>query len=496
MYLLAKNLDSKPTCKLESSICCILSLSRMIYSTPGVYVEEQPSTSQPIIGVGTTIPVFLSFYRKHQQKIIEIEIDPRDTNEIKLDLEGHPVINCLNDEGVVTFNYKKLGEHEIDNVKLSIDNSNKKSYCTIKTKPIKAPGNTQDKIQDKTTIQLIYLSFAETSENYDFVKCNNFKDFELNFGNFTIHPEKSCLAHAVLGFFQNGGTRCYVCRADNITQTPGVTKNNVDDILKFSENHEDISLIIPVGREIKINERTKIIEHCGKMKDRFAIFHYNTQDQDIEKETLLDKSEHRGKAAVYHPWVKVFDPATNKDIDVPPSGHVAGIYARVDDQQGVQKCPANEVVVGVKDVSIAITKEEQDILNPKGINCIRVINGKIKVWGARTLDIESPNSKYINVSRSFMFLSESIEKGTQWAVFQPNTIALRQQIVRNITDFLLIQWRAGMLFGETQQEAFIVQCDAETNRNADQGVLRAIVQVALVQPAEFIIIQISHKQAS
>jgi hypothetical protein len=95
-----------------------------------------------------------------------------------------------------------------------------------------------------------------------------------------------------------------------------------------------------------------------------------------------------------------------------------------------------------------------------------------------------------------MFLSESIEKGTQWAVFQPNTIALRQQIVRNITDFLLIQWRAGMLFGETQQEAFIVQCDAETNRNADQGVLRAIVQVALVQPAEFIIIQISHKQAS
>jgi len=95
-----------------------------------------------------------------------------------------------------------------------------------------------------------------------------------------------------------------------------------------------------------------------------------------------------------------------------------------------------------------------------------------------------------------MFLSESIEKGTHWAVFQPNTIALRQQIVRNITDFLLNQWRAGMLFGETQQEAFSVQCDAETNSNADQGQLKAIVKVALVRPAEFIVIQISHKQAS
>ena len=309
------------------------------------------------------------------------------------------------------------------------------------------------------------------------------------------------MAHAVSGFFQNGGKRCYVCRANQNKVSEGLTtqknqpESNIEKVLKFSECFEDISLVIPIGKNISGDIRNEITEHCHKMKDQFAIFHFETKDQDVTGGLNLPK-DYREKAAVYHPWVKVFDPAGQEDIDVPPSGHVAGIYARVDDQQGVQKAPANEVVVGVKDVSIGITKEEQDTLNPKGINCIRVINGKIKVWGARTLSLDDIDYRYINVCRSFMYLSESIEKGTQWAVFQPNTIALRQQIVRNITDFLLIQWRAGMLFGETQQEAFRVQCDAETNSNANQGELTAIVQVALVRPAEFIIIQISHKQTS
>ena len=459
----------------------------MIYNTPGVYVEEQPSTSQPIIGVGTTIPVFLSFYRNYQQNKKKIEIIE---NTLKYELQEYPVI-----EDARTFNYKNAGQESsvIKSVILSNDNVTKKSYCTLEFNT-----TTQAKSANQKAIELTYLSISEPSDKFDFVKCNSFNDFVVHFGDFTIHPEeKSLLAHAVLGFFQNGGTRCYVVRGDQITQVSDNSKSNVDEILKFSENYEDISLVIPVGTAININERSKIIEHCGKMKDRFAIFHFEEKDQ-TEEDFLKEESKHRGKAAVYHPWVKVFDPAENKDIDVPPSGHVAGIYARVDDQQGVQKCPANEVVVGVKDVSIGITKEKQDALNPEGINCIRVINGKIKVWGARTLDIgtDNLNNRYINVCRSFMYLSESIEKGTQWAVFQPNTIALRQQIVRNITDFLLIQWRAGMLFGETQQEAFRVQCDAETNSNAVQGELKAIVQVALVRPAEFIIIQISHKQAS
>lgn len=460
----------------------------MIYNTPGVYVEEKTSTSQPIIGVGTTTPVFIGFYDKHIQHKQTIEIT---NNSLVYDLE---LDSAMVDEGAYSCKVKE-GKIEIKKVTHSNPANGKVKFT------IELDGG----IEGAPKLELTYLQVTASSDSsptFEFQECKSFTDFQRYFGDFTIHPEKRLLAHAVLGFFQNGGSRCYVGRGDKITQVSDNSKSqvsdnsksNVDTILKFSENYEDISLVIPVGTAINVNEHSKIIEHCGKMKDRFAIFHF--KEKDITEKDFLKQSQHREKAAVYHPWVKVFDPAGQEDIDVPPSGHVAGIYARVDEQQGVQKAPANEVVVGVKDVSIGITKEDQDTLNPNGINCIRVINGKIKVWGARTLSLENTDYRYINVCRSFMYLSESIEKGTQWAVFQPNTIALRQQIVRNITDFLLIQWRAGMLFGETQQEAFRVQCDAETNSNANQGELTAIIQVALVRPAEFIIIQISHKQTS
>ena len=463
----------------------------MTYTTPGVYVEEKTPTSQPIIGVGTTTPVFIGFHDQHVQHKQTIEIETG-SSEYKCNLEHASV---MIDEGTYSW---KIKERDIQIKKVTLsepDNGNKKSMCTIEFVSV----NNTNK---KPKLELTYLQVTASngsSPTFEFKECKNFTDFKTHFGDFTIHPEKRLLAHAVSGFFENGGKRCYVCRANQDKVSEGLTtqknqpESNIDKVLKFSECFEDISLVIPIGKNISGDIRNEITQHCHKMKDRFAIFHFETKDTAVTENFLRNNSE---KAAVYHPWVKVFDPASKEDIDVPPSGHVAGIYARVDDQQGVQKAPANEIVIGVKDVSIGITKEDQDTLNPKGINCIRVINGKIKVWGARTLNPVEIDYRYINVCRSFMYLSESIEKGTQWAVFQPNTIALRQQIVRNITDFLLIQWRAGMLFGETQQEAFRVQCDAETNSNADQGELRAIVQVALVRPAEFIIIQISHKQTS
>lgn len=177
---------------------------------------------------------------------------------------------------------------------------------------------------------------------------------------------------------------------------------------------------------------------------------------------------------------------------MPPSGHIAGIYARVDAQRGIHKAPANEVVSGAVGVKQAISKNQQDGLNSKGINCIRVFNSGIKVWGARTLS-QNNELRYINIRRTLLFLRESIDEGTQWAVFEPNNPALWQKIKRNVSDFLLVQWRAGALFGNTEREAFYVKCDAETNPPTEVALGRVIAEVgvSIVRPAEFVIFRIS-----
>jgi phage tail sheath protein FI len=201
-------------------------------------------------------------------------------------------------------------------------------------------------------------------------------------------------------------------------------------------------------------------------------------------------------ATMYYPWIEVANPlATNGDasIMVPPSGHMAGIWARTDETRGVWKAPANEVVRGALNVEKAITKAEQGILNPIGVNCIRPFgtNG-IRVWGARTLSSD-PSWVYINVRRLFNMIETSIMDGTQWVVFEPNDQTLWERVRRTITGFLLGLWREGALFGSSANEAFYVKCDAETNpsESIDLGRLVVEVGIAPVKPAEFVIFRIS-----
>jgi phage tail sheath protein FI len=197
---------------------------------------------------------------------------------------------------------------------------------------------------------------------------------------------------------------------------------------------------------------------------------------------------------VFDPVEQAAKPSGDGTILVPPSGHIAGIYARVDTSRGVHKAPANEVVLGALGLGVAISKNDQGQANEQGINCIRSLNGNILVWGARTL--AGPNDsdlKYINVRRLLLFLRGSIEQGTQWVVFEPNSPALWQKIKRNITAFLTNVWRDGALFGDTAAEAFYVKCDAETNPPAlrDLGQVVTEIGVAIVRPAEFVIFNIS-----
>jgi phage tail sheath protein FI len=206
----------------------------------------------------------------------------------------------------------------------------------------------------------------------------------------------------------------------------------------------------------------------------------------------------KGYGAFYFPWILVADPLkpAGERIAVPPSGHLAGVYARSDAERGVHKAPANEVILGALDVQYPVSKILQGSLNPLGVNCIRSFNGTIKVYGARTLASDSagdPEWQYINVRRLFNYLRESLDKGTQWVVFEPNSELLWAKIRRNVSAFLTTVWADGALMGATPQEAFFVRCDAETNPAAtrDNGQVITEIGVAVVKPAEFVVFRIS-----
>jgi phage tail sheath protein FI len=250
------------------------------------------------------------------------------------------------------------------------------------------------------------------------------------------------------------------------------------------------------------NIATAILDQCEILKDRFAVLNVDEAETDPVRMKVRDSSY----GAVYHPWIRVFDPLTQDTKLVPPSGHVAGIYARTDIERGVHKAPANEVVRGIinrdingtrKPLKYLLTKGDQDLLNPRGINVIRDFrkDGRdIRVWGARTMSSDSM-WKYVNVRRLFIFVEESIDQGTQWVVFEPNDEPTWAMVRRSISNFLISVWRSGALMGATQEEAFFVKCDRTTmtQDDIDNGRLICYIGIAPVKPAEFVIFRISQK---
>ncbi|MFI5930990.1 phage tail sheath family protein [Actinoplanes sp. NPDC051494] len=238
-----------------------------------------------------------------------------------------------------------------------------------------------------------------------------------------------------------------------------------------------------------------IISHCEQMGDRMAILDPppDLTAQQVRKWRQETAGYDSKFATLYYPWIKVFDPAGGRAVHMPPSGHVAGLWARTDNERGVHKAPANEVLRGVVDLQIKITKGEQDLLNPIGVNCIRSFPGRgVRVWGARTLSSD-PEWRYVNVRRLFNYIEESVLLGTQWIVFEPNDLRLWGTIRRNISAFLTEEWRRGALFGATAAESFYVKCDAETNppEVIDRGQVVCEIGICPVKPAEFVIFRLS-----
>jgi len=239
-----------------------------------------------------------------------------------------------------------------------------------------------------------------------------------------------------------------------------------------------------------------MIAHCERMRYRFAVLDtppgLNAQ-QVIEwrNYTNFDSSY----AALYYPWIEIADLSGSGRTTkmVPPSGHMVGIYNRVDADRGVHKAPANEVILGAINLEIHLSKGEQDLLNPMGINCIRTFPGRgIRIWGARTMSSDGA-WRYINVRRLFIMVEASLDAGMQWVVFEPNDRTLWAKVRRDANSFLKTIWLGGALFGNTPEEAFYVKCDDELNPPEIRDLGQLIIEVGLapVKPAEFVIFRIT-----
>ncbi len=302
----------------------------------------------------------------------------------------------------------------------------------------------------------------------------------------------------------------YIVKAPPMTKLPQVQSNHfTGDVsdrsgLEGLEVAEDVTMVScpdlmsayqagTLDRDGVKAVQLAMIAHCERLGDRVAILDPlpDLSPQEVKRWREQDTNYDSKFAALYYPWVKVS--ANGRPVAIPPSGHIAGIYARNDTQRGVHKAPANEVIQGALEAAVQITKGEQDTLNPIGVNCIRSFTGRgLRVWGARTLSSD-PAWRYVSVRRLFNYVEKSIERGTQWVVFEPNDSDLWARVRRDVGAFLTGVWRDGMLFGNTPEEAFFVKCDEELNPPdvRDRGQLFIDIGLAPVKPAEFVVFRLS-----
>ncbi|MGO8917415.1 MAG: phage tail sheath family protein [Stellaceae bacterium] len=335
------------------------------------------------------------------------------------------------------------------------------------------------------------------------------------------------LAQAVFGFFQNGGRRCYcvnLAKGQPIVGGGGRRKG-----LELLEEIDEVNIVAAPGYTDAPSYEA-LLSHCEKQRNRVAILDAPQEVKDIDqlakvgtapspsksagKDTgndapktpagrggggLRPRVSDHGYGALYFPWITVQDPLSPRTlVDVPPSGHLAGIYARTDATRGVHKAPANEPIRGALNLTYRLTDEEQGELNQAGVNCLRFFPREgILVWGARTLADSASEWRYLNVRRLFNMIEESIVRSTRWVVFEPNDMALWKAIRRDLGAFLTMVWRDGALMGATPEEAFFVRCDAETNppEVIDAGQVVTLIGLAPVKPAEFIIFRVGQHQA-
>jgi len=501
------------------------------YLSPGVYMEEVSSGSKPIEGVGTAVAAFVGFAEKgpaNQPTLVTnwTQFTQSFGDFIDGSYLAHAVYGYFLNGGGAAY-IVRIGGDDGDGaasaptaqgelpagsegkpglVVKALEAGPAGDSITIETADASEPGenNEQFKLIVKRGEKV-----EETFDNVSLRKGNNNVASRVKAESKLISVEEvrgggTMELHKGARVNLYGGTGL----PDSVTVSPADYVGDSSDRTGFGglEAIDEVTMLcVPdltaaLERGMLDMEGFKAVQlamiaHCELMADRVAILDPppSLNAQQIKDWRVNEAGYDSKYATLYYPRLKVMDPSRGKAIFVPPSGHMAGIWARNDDTRGVHKAPANEVVRGAISLELNITKGEHDQLNPVAVNCVRSFPGQgIRVWGARTLSSD-PEWRYLNVRRLFNFVEESILSGTNWVVFEPNDQKLWDSVRRTVVMFLRRVWRDGALFGRTPAEAFFVKCDEENNppENRDAGILTVEIGIAPVKPAEFVVFRIS-----
>jgi Bacteriophage tail sheath protein len=532
------------------------------YGAPGVYIEEQPSGSMPIEGVGTAVAAFVGFTERYDSE----QGDPTDPTGVKPQLVTswpqyervyggfvrgavlpHAVRGFFENGGSAAYICRIPGAGGSDRATLTLPAAENPQTTSMQLSAVN-PGA-------QLEVEVVPPSAAAApadAENGDSGTAGN------GSGEYTLRVYEGGQLREELGGIQFSGRSArtvektvndrskflrieltplqgaslaeripaagrYTLQAPPVSTgsvTPADLVGNESDRtgyqgLAIAENVTMVAIpdLITVAtgddgsidEELYLGAQKQLIDFCEASHNKMAILDTPpglNATRALEWRSRLARDS--AFAALYYPNVVVPNPlarpgATNGELylTVPTAGHVAGVWARTDATRGVWKAPANEAVRGIVRLETDVTNGEQDLLNPEGVNCIRSFGSYgTKIWGARTLAKTDPSWRYINVRRLFNFVEESIQRGTQWAVFEPNDYDLWQRVKRNITSFLRGLWMQGALVGTTPEQAFYVLCDESNNpaSSVDEGKLIVEIGIAPVKPAEFVIFRISQWQ--
>jgi phage tail sheath protein FI len=494
------------------------------YLSPGVYVEEVEAGARPIEGVGTSVAAFVGLAQEGPvNEPVLVTNWSQFTQTFGEFMEGsylaHAVYGYFLNGGGTCYVVRVGGDRPPTAAKAELPTAKDKSVAGYRVTALEA-GTAGNQIRvevsdasepSEDTFRLVVRAPGKPDEVYDNVTTKKGKDSVVT----KVQAESKLIiieevGPASLERVPAKGTQALTGSevAKPVALTPDDYVGDAADRTGFSGLEAvDAVTMLAVPDLMSVYQagqidlegvqavQTAMLAHCELMGDRVAILDTppGLNAQQIS-EWRTDKVGYDSKyGTLYWPWVRVFDPVAGQVRFVPPSGHVAGVWARSDEERGVHKAPANEILRGALGLELNITKGEHDQLNPDGINCIRAFPGRgIRIWGARTLSSD-PAWRYLNVRRLFNYIEESILEGTQWVVFEPNDLDLWMRVKRTISAFLTRTWRDGALFGATPEAAFFVKCDEETNPPdvVDAGQLIVEVGVAPVKPAEFVIFRIA-----
>jgi phage tail sheath protein FI len=498
------------------------------YLTPGVYVEEVPSANKPIEGVGTACAAFVGLAPggpvntpmriSNWTQFAKLYGDPTNPDNGPF-MEGaylaHSVYGYFQNGGSLCWIVRVGKEDASSAPRAALPAANDKSLEALSVvalegakEPVKVEITEEPLAEGKDgepTYKVVVTSGAVTEE-YEGVTLKKGRtslatkvnaasklikieetgaalpDTKLATGSYTLSTPPQSTGDIKPQYFEGDVAKRQ--GMGGLAALDEVTMLLMPDIMTLNGD----------GAQLR-DLQGKMIAHCENAGERMAIL--DAPNGLLPQEILEWRMETAGydskMAALYYPWIEVMDPLTSRPIQVPPSGHIAGVWSRVDNTRGVHKAPANEVILGANGLGFQVTHAEQGGLNKVGINCIRSFPGRgIRIWGARTLSSD-PEWRYINVRRLFNYVSESIMTGTQWSVFEPNDQMLWAQLRIAVGNFLTRVYRSGALFGATAAEAFFVKCDAETNppEMIEAGQVTCEIGIAPVKPAEFVVFRLS-----